>query len=233
MVRIPAGEFTMGRESDDASPDESPVRTVSLDEFYIDRNEVTNAQYKAFADAVGRLYPNNPNWDNDYFLGKPDHPVVNLTYEQANAYCTWAAKRLPTEAEWEKAARGADARLYPWGNEWDENRANLWGDDNGPDRFRRTAPVGTFPEGASPYGVLDMAGNVWEWCVDWFDKDYYSRAPKRNPPGPEEVSKWRVVRGGSFSSPRRPSGDVTTSNRSKNNPNQQIHHLGCRCAWSE
>jgi iron(II)-dependent oxidoreductase len=165
MVLVPAGEFTMGRESEDASPDEAPVRIVWLNTFYIDRLEVTNAQYKAFADSVGRLYPNNPMWDDFYFLGKPDHPVINITYEQAQAYCAWLGKRLPTEAEWEKAARGTDARLYAWGNEWDETRANLWGDQNGPDVFRRTAPVGSFPEGASPYGVLDMVGNVWEWCA--------------------------------------------------------------------
>ncbi|UCE03184.1 MAG: formylglycine-generating enzyme family protein [Candidatus Latescibacterota bacterium] len=232
MALVPAGEFTMGRESEDASPDEAPVRSVWLDEFYIDRLEVTNAQYKSFADSVGRLYPNNPIWDDGYFLGKPDHPVINLTYEQAQAYCAWLGKRLPTEAEWEKAARGTDARIYAWGNEWDETRANLWGDEHGPDVFRRTAPVGSFPEGASPYGVLDMVGNVWEWCADWFELDYYSRAPDRNPPGPEGPAKWRVVRGGGFSSPRRPVGDVTTSNRSKNVGTQTIHHLGCRCAWS-
>ncbi|MFQ5600138.1 MAG: formylglycine-generating enzyme family protein [Candidatus Krumholzibacteriia bacterium] len=230
MVFVPAGEFTMGRDHEDS--DESPVRRVWLDAFYIDRTEVTNAQFKAFCDATGRLYTNNPHWDDDYFLGKPDYPVINITYDQARAYCAWANKRLPTEAEWEKAARGTEGQLYPWGNEWTEQVANLWGDQGEQDHFRRTAPVGSFPAGASPYGAVDMVGNVWEWCADWFDEDYYSRAPNRNPPGPAEPTPWRVVRGGGFSSPLRPTGDTVVSNRSKNHPMQPIHHLGCRCAWS-
>ena len=232
MAHVPAGEFTMGSDGEGAADDERPVRTVWLEEFYIDRTEATNAEFMAFADSTRRLYPNNPMWDQNYFLGSPNHPAINVTYEQAVAYCQWKNKRLPTEAEWEKAARGTDARVYPWGYEWDETRANLWGDSFGTDVFYNTAPVGSFPDGASPYGALDMIGNVWEWCEDWFDAEYYSRGENRNPHGPKEPTPWRVVRGGSFSSPRTPTGDATIANRSKNHASLPIHHIGCRCAWS-
>ncbi len=232
MVLVPAGEFLMGQDAGANASDESPQHKIWLGDFYLDRTEITNAQFKAFCDATSRIYPNNPMWDSGYFLGKPDHPVVNITYEQARAYCAWARKRLPTEAEWEKAARGVDGQLYPWGNVWDPERANLTGDESKADRFLRAAPVGSFAKGASPYGALDMVGNVWEWCADWFDEHYYKRSPEREPRGPEKPTPWRVVRGGGYSSPRRPTGDTTVFNRSKNPPNLPIHHTGCRCAWS-
>jgi len=233
MALVPAGEFLMGQDAGATDPDETPQHKVVLADYYIDRTEVTNAQFKAFCDATNRIYPNAPYWDEGYFLANPENPVVNITYEQARAYCAWAGKRLPTEAEWEKAARGTDARLYPWGNVWDAERANLWGDDVGPDRFYRTSPVGSFPKGASPYGVLDLIGNVWEWCADWYDPAYYAQSPARDPRGPKAATASRVVRGGAFSSPRRPTGDVLVTNRSKNAPNQPIDRLGCRCAWSK
>lgn len=232
MVLVPEGEFIMGQDQGANEVDERPMHRVWLDAFYIDRTEVTNAQFKAFCDATNRIYPNNPYWDSDYFLGKPDHPVVNIIYEQARAYCEWASKRLPTEAEWEKAARGTDGRIYPWGNVWQEGLANLAGDNDGQDRFYRTSAVGSFPAGASPYGTVDMIGNVWEWVADWYDPSYYARSPQRNPLGPAEAMRERVVRGGSFSSPLSPTGDSTTHNRSKNAPNLPIDRLGCRCAWS-
>ena len=233
MVLVPAGTFTMGQDTGASDPDETPQHSVYLDDFYIDRTEVTNAEFKAFCDATERVYPNSPYWDEGYFLGSPDHPVVSITYEQARAYCAWAGKRLPTEAEWEKAARGTDARLYPWGNVWDTERANLWGNDIGPDQFYRTAPAGSFPKGASPYGALDLIGNVWEWCADWYDPTYYAQSPARSPRGPKNATTVRVVRGGSFSSPRQPTGDALVTNRSQNPPNQPIDRLGCRCAWSK
>jgi formylglycine-generating enzyme required for sulfatase activity len=226
MIRVPAGEFIMGRN--DGADDERPERRVWLDEFYIDRTEVTNASFKAYCDATGRIYPNNPGWDEDYFLQRPDYPVVNITWEQAHGYCEWAHKRLPTEAQWEKAARGTDGRLYPWGNAWADSAANLSSILHA-DAYERAAPVGSLPKGASPWGVLDMAGNVWEWCADWYQLDYYSKSPLKNPPGPSAQSAWRVVRGGGFSSPK---SDAETANRSKNKPDLVIHHLGCRCAWS-
>jgi eukaryotic-like serine/threonine-protein kinase len=233
MVFVPAGEFLMGQDAGASDADESPQHKVWLGDFWLDRTEVTNAQFKAFCDATSRVYPNSPYWEEGYFLAKPDYPVVNITYEQARAYCAWASKRLPTEAEWEKAARGTDGRIYPWGNVWEPDRCNFWGDDAGPDTFRRPAPVGSFPKGASPYGALDMVGNVWEWCYDWFDDKYYARSPARDPRGPDKPTPWRAARGGCFSSPRQPVGDAMVANRSKNTPNQPIDRLGCRCAWSK
>jgi len=222
MVLVPAGEFLRGRDGSIA--DEGPARTLRLDAFYIDRTEVSNAAFKAFCDATGRLAPANPAWDDNYYIANPDHPVVNITHEQATAFCAWKGKRLPTEAEWEKAARGTDGRLYPWGRDWEDGRANIKGEP-----FERTAPVTSLPEGASPYGVLNMAGNVWEWCLDWFDDGYYAIAPAQNPAGPATPTAWRVVRGGGNSSPQ---SDAEVTNRSKAPPAQTIHHLGCRCAWS-
>ena len=223
MVFVPAGEFIMGR--DDGDKDEQPQRRVWLDAFYIDRTEATTAQFKAFCDATGYLYPNNPEGDANYFLGHPQWPVVNITWDQAAAYCKSSGKRLPTEAEWEKAARGTDGRKYPWGNDWADSTGNFFGTDS----FRRASPVGSFPAGASPYGALDMAGNVWEWCGDWYLLNAYASAPARNPPGPPGPTPWRVARGGSFTSPK---SDAEVANRSKAPPTQVLHHLGCRCVWS-
>ncbi|MFO7675684.1 MAG: SUMF1/EgtB/PvdO family nonheme iron enzyme [bacterium] len=197
MVKIPAGTFTMGSTEFD---DEKPVRQVYLDAYYIDKHEVTNRQYRRFCDATGRSYPQDPDFlgKPDYLRSCPDYPVVNVSWDDAKAYCDWAGKRLPTEAEWEKAARGTDAREYPWGssapgssrngNFADESAKRRYSDwtiiTGYDDGYVNTAPVGAFPAGASPYGLLDMAGNVWEWCDDWYDKDYYGRGANNNPQGP-------------------------------------------------
>jgi len=205
MVLVPAGEFLMGTSDaqiealakDTGWPrdqcgdaDEQPQHKVYLDAFYIDKTEVTNAEYKRFVDATGHRAPDH--WTNGQIpAGLENHPVVNVSWEDAAAYAQWAGKRLPTEAEWEKAARGTDGRLFPWGN-------NAWGlantRESGP---HTTTPVGSYPDYASPYGCLDMAGNVWEWCADWYDSGYYGRSPARNPKGPDSGS-YRVLRGGSW-----------------------------------
>jgi formylglycine-generating enzyme required for sulfatase activity len=187
MVLIPAREFTMG--SNDAE-DEKPIHTVYLDTFYIDKYEVTVGQYRKFAQATGRNMPDQPGWNE----GDDNYPVVNITWYDASAYASWGGKRLPTDAEWEKAARGTDKRIYPWGNTPDPSKCNSGGEYSH-DRYDNTAPVGSFPQGASPYGVMDMAGNVWEWCSDWYN--YYQKSPSRNPTGPSSGS-YRVIRGGSF-----------------------------------
>jgi iron(II)-dependent oxidoreductase len=191
MILIPAGEFIMGSPEGEGENDERPQHTVFLDAFYIDKYEVTNFQYKQFMDATGHGAP--ADWNNEKY-NQPNQPVVGVTWHDAVAYAKWAGKRLPTEAEWEKAARGADGRIYPWGNEWDSSKCNS---GVGGDGYQYTAPVGSFSDGASPYGVLDMSGNVWEWCADWYDNNYYSRSPQQNPKGPDSGSS-RVLRGGSW-----------------------------------
>ena len=192
LIYIPAGDFTMG--SDDGGSDEKPIHTVYLDAYYIDKYEVTVGQFKKFCNATGGSMPDQPSSKQG-----DNHPVVNVTWYDASAYAFWAGKRLPTEAEWEKAARGTDGRKYPWGNEWNGSYCNH-GSDASPwtdasDGYEHTAPVGSFPQGASPYGVMDMAGNVWEWCQDWYDKEYYQSSPSRNSTGPLSGS-FRVLRGG-------------------------------------
>lgn len=195
MIKIPAGTFMMG--TDHGIARERPAHEVHLDEFLIDKYEVTNRQYKKFCDETDYWYPPEPRFSGmpDYFTNYPDHPVVKVSWEEAKAYCYWAGKRLPTEAEWEKAARGTDEREYPWGDsEPDSTRCNIGG---GNDEYTYTAPVGSFPAGVSFYGCMDMAGNAQELCADWYDETYYSRSPNQNPPGPETGTS-RVVRGGSW-----------------------------------
>jgi formylglycine-generating enzyme required for sulfatase activity/CHAT domain-containing protein/cytochrome c-type biogenesis protein CcmH/NrfG len=193
-VYVPAGEFTMGL--DEGGFDEKPQHEVSLDAFWIMQTEVTNEQYEQCVEADVCTLPGNPAWGTDEFWAAyVRHPVTHVTWEQASTYAAWAGGRLPTEAEWEKAARGTDGRLYPWGNAAPtEQRLNF----NDPDGTPQ--PVGSYPDSASPYGALDMAGNVWEWVADWYDPDYYGVSPGENPSGPPDGER-RVLRGGAYNSP--------------------------------
>ena len=165
MVKIPAGPFIRG--TNDRLPDEGPEHRMNVDEFYIDIYEVTNLQYKKFIDETHRKSPQH-FVNRRYPKGKADHPVTYVSWYDAQAYCQWAGKRLPTDIEWEKAARGTDGRTYPWGNAFNINYANT------PQRWAAlgkegdTTPVGAFPEGRSVYGVYDMSGNVWEWTSSWY-----------------------------------------------------------------
>ena len=218
MVLIPAGSSLMGstpaqtaalidkddRLAADFFHAEQPQHAVSLPAFYMDRYPVTNAQYAAFIAATG--HPAPKYWTSAPHIGTEasfpvgakhgTHPVVGVSYADAIAYCEWAGKRLPTEAEWEKAARGGLAnQQYPWGNESSRNHANTAG-AWGKDKWLWTSPVGDFPPNG--YGLSDMAGNVFEWCADWYASDYYQRTQGENPQGPEE-GQTRVLRGGSWS----------------------------------
>ena len=216
MVLVPAGEFWMG--SEDGGADEKPRHRVTLDAFYIDKHEVTNARYGRFMGATGRSVP---TYWNDSTWNSPQQPVVGVSWDDADAYCKWAGKRLPTEAEWEKAARGTDGRKYPWGEQWDASRAN-----SVESKLGKTVPVGAYPAGASPYGALDMAGNAWEWVADWYDRDYYRRSPEQNPRGPETGSG-RVLRGGSWLSlPIL----LRAANRYDFTPGSRSDLIGFRCA---
>ena len=191
MVYVPEGAFEMGSKTMSSGyPDEKPIHTVYLDAFWIDQTEVTNAMY---ADCVADGSCKNMA---DYMdeTGKKGHPVVGVDWYNAHAYCEWAGRRLPSEAEWEKAARGTDGRTYPWGEGISCSLANYK-----PENYcvGDTSAVGSYPNGASPFGALDMAGNVREWVQDWYDSDYYNNSPSSNPTGPSSGDS-RVLRGGSW-----------------------------------
>lgn len=213
IVYVSAGDFEMGNDSEE--DDSSPMHTVYLDAFWIDQIEVSNAMFSEFVHETGYItQAEKDGWSWDYYnsqwyktsgadwlhpdgsessiRGLEDHPVLRVSWDDAQAYCLWANRRLPTEAEWEKGARGIDSRRYPWGNA--SPSASLLNFDS---NIGTTSSVGSYPLGASPYGALDMAGNAWEWVADWYDVDYYSKSPYANPSGPKDGSG-RGMRGGSW-----------------------------------
>jgi formylglycine-generating enzyme required for sulfatase activity len=217
MIYIPAGEFLMG--SNDGYNAEKPQHRVYLDGYWIYKYPVTVAQYRKFCRVTGRQEPPPPDWG-----WKDDHPIVNVTWHDAVAYCQWAGVRLPTEAEWEKAARGTDGRKYPWGNEWDGSKcANSVGTNN----LHSTVPVGSYPQGVSPYGVHDMAGNVWEWCSSLYRPYPYRADDGREEIGKNVAGKRRVLRGGSWDSDV---GDFRAAYRGGSNPGDWWFDVGFRCA---
>ena len=235
-ILIPAGSFQMGCDSSNPAEScnswEQPLHTVTLSAYSIDKYEVTNARYKACVAAGGCTVPGSvdsskrsPYYGTSTYA---DYPVLNVDWFQANAFCAWAGKRLPTEAEWEKAARGSsDTRKYPWGNSAPDctktNYDSCVGD---------TSRVGSYPSGASPYGVMDMAGNVDEWVQDWYDSSYYSVSPSNNPQGPE-TGTYRVLRGGSWVSFDFV-GDVRSALRSGLPPRPlDLDSNGFRCVRSQ
>jgi formylglycine-generating enzyme required for sulfatase activity len=261
MVLIPAGEFLMGSPDDGQSyDDERPQRLVFITAFSLDRYEVTNAQYKRFVDDTH--YPPPSHFISSFNLwnqegpspGSEQHPVVNISWHDAVAYCRWQEKRLPTEAEWEKAARGTDGRRYPWGMDWDplySNSASYWAGrtiefkdgaewkafwvagegalvshEHGLNGEVLTLPIGRFPQGASPYGALDMTGNVAEWVQDWYEPYSYLNAPLADPQGPHG-QLLKVVRGGSWLKPAR---NLRVSDRDYALPTDRATGIGFRCA---
>lgn len=218
MTTIPAGEFIMGSQKGD----ESPPHSVSVDAFEIDIYEVTNAEFAQFVEATS--YQTDAEKSNDpgpwraYFAeGKENYPVVKVSWNDAQAYCEWAGKRLPAEAEWEKAARGTDQLTYPWGDEWDASKVNS--KESG---LRGPVTIGSFPQGASPYGVMDMAGNVWEWTSSWYE-GYPQTTFNSNYFG----ETLRVIRGGGWFSEQ---NQVRTTQRNANSPNAANDDMGFRCA---
>lgn len=205
---------------DEGPRSNQPQRAVYLDIFAIDKTEVTKGTFAKFVQESG--YQEGIGWKQG-FETQANEPVVGVLWRDAEAYCRWVGKRLPTEAEWEKAARGTDGRRYPWGNQWEQGRANV--EESG---YGGVIPVGNYPEGASPYGVLDMAGNVAEWVADYFDFTYYSYGPDHNPKGPERIMD-HVLRGGSWASPREHAQVYFRDSSHSVRPNMRV---GFRCARS-
>jgi len=273
MVLIPAGEFTMG--SIKGLADEKPVHKVYLDEYWLAKYPVTVAQFRRFADETGYVTDAEKglgswqfwkgdwvvrldgNWRNPYFAQGDEHPVVSVSWNDASAYCLWLSKKtglgikLPTEAQWEKGARGEDERMYPWGNEIpDGTKANYadinfwkkYGDVRQPDisiddGYTETSPAGSYPAGSSPYGLLDMAGNVWEWCFDVYNENYYAVSPYKNPLGPADSGRpdqERVNRGGGSWTDRsgfiNPEGghNLRSAARTGDEQNSSDDHMGFR-----
>jgi formylglycine-generating enzyme required for sulfatase activity len=230
-----------------------PAHRVALETYWIDQTEVTNAQFAAFLNEAGNQTEGGaPWWDGEAGIavveeaggelsyqarrGSADHPVTDVTWYGAAAYCAWAGARLPTEAEWEYAARGPESRVFPWGDAFDGSRLNYCdsycdryhADEASDDGYAETAPVGSYPEGASWCGALDMAGNVWEWTADWYAEDYYGRSPDANPTGPASGEK-RVARSGSWGYP---SSFTAAVYRGATHPANTHVDLGFRCAAS-
>ena len=284
MVLIPEGPFLMGSTEEDINKlleldrnveasrfdVEVPQREVYMSAYLIDKYPVTNAKYRKFIESGGykqRDFWSDAGWDyvqqskpldsdgvHSALDGKDDCPVVNVSWYEAEAFAKYAGKRLPTEAEWEKAARGTDGRIYPWGNEFDKTKLNC-----AESKIEKPTPVTKFPEGISGYGCFDMAGNVWEWTADWFDSQYYRSAPDRDPQGPAKaeekpffgrpedvgtsiydlepaeagdstLSDCKVLRGGSWNG-----GGVIhirCANRDYDEPDYKNDTIGFRCAGS-
>jgi formylglycine-generating enzyme required for sulfatase activity len=230
---------------------QQPQHTIYLDDYWIDKTEITNRMFTKFINSsqyitdaekrgngivasdqktywrrVEGLSWKNPIDPNKNIVGLGSHPVTQVSWNDANAYCIWAGRRLPTDAEWEKAARGTDMRIYPWGN--NEPTGEL---ANFPDKkladYLFSAPVGSYPKGTSPYGALDMAGNVWEWVYDWYGEEYYKISPMQNPTGPS-TGEMHIIRGGSWDL----NYGYAAVYRAVEFPNEGSASLGFRCAYS-
>ena len=237
MVLVPEGKFIMGSGEDDFIPEESPQHEVHLDAYCIDKYEVTNAQYWEFLHYIkktndhSKCFPGEPKnkdhtpgtphtgWDYPYY-DYPDYPVCRVDWYDAYAYAAWAGKRLPTEAEWEKATRGTDGRRFPWGNVWDAKRCNVGSD----------APltVGSFESSISVYGCYDVIGSVSEWCNDWYHPEYYKNSPSINPKGPDVSTGSRIIKGGSLFAPY--AYKMRCAVRIFGKPEERNKSIGFRCA---
>ena len=226
MIEIPEGLFTMGFDGTQALEDERPKHQVWLPAFFMDLHEVTTAQYAAFLAATNRLAP--WQWNTVELSQHSDRPVIGVDWSDADSYCRWNGRRLPTEAEWEKSARGTDGRLYPWGNRVPSNDLANFALGARFSYSQVLMPVQSYEQGKSPYGLYQMAGNVWEWVQDWYAANYYEVSPEQSPQGPEQ-GQFKVLRGGSWSDlPKY----LLTYGRFKLSPETRNSYTGFRCAKS-
>ena len=227
LVEIPAGEFAMGLDGMQALEDERPKHQIWLPAFLIDLHEVTVGQYASFLTATNHLAP--WEWDKVNLSQHSNRPVIGVDWPDADAYCQWKGKRLPTEAEWEKSARGTDGRLYPWGNQSPTKDLANFALGARFSYSQVLMPALSYERGKSPYGLYQMAGNVWEWVQDWYGADYYKTSPEHNPQGPDQ-GKFKVLRGGSWSDlPKY----LLTYGRFKLPPETRNSYTGFRCAKSQ
>ena len=220
MVKIPAGPFTMGGREEDSPRNEQPAHTVHQSVYYIGKTPVTNQEYREFVQSTGQ--PTPIHWQLGTFPnGTGKHPVVNVSWQDARDYAEWRGARLPSESEWEKAARGTDERPYPWGIRFTEGERC-----NATNQVGTTTPVDEWPDGRSFYDVWDMAGNVYEWCEDYYDTEYFKDSPSANPKGPEGGQE-RVIRGGSFNETR---AALRTTHRTGSSEVSSRNNIGFRLA---
>jgi formylglycine-generating enzyme required for sulfatase activity len=216
MVWVPAGEFTMGSAKGEGRDDEHPAHQVRIAKgFWLGKCDVTNAQFRKFCASAKHPFPTASAEGGN-------HPVVSVTWAEARLYCRKQGMALPTEAQWEYAARGPEGREYPWGNEWDSKKCC---NDENQDWTGHAFRVGSFPEGASWCGALDMAGNVWQWCEDWYSDKYYANSSDTDPPGPD-TGLCRVLRGGSWS---KDADGCRSAHRGNNDPSTRDGNYGFRC----
>jgi len=227
MVYIGGGTVTQGTDMEIGEFDERPARIITLSPYWIDLLEVSNAQYQKFVEHTGQKKPEIVVFFDDLnLLFQPTLPVVGVSWFDAERYCAWAGKRLPTEAEWEHAAGGNGQGLWPWGNRVEAGHANMLGLEDG---FAYTAPVGSYDAGRSPYGLYDVAGNVAEWVSDWYDEFFYKEGQVTLPRGPDHGTT-KIIRGGSWSSAK---GDARTTKRHSADPYRKEATMGFRCALSD
>ncbi|WP_447972773.1 formylglycine-generating enzyme family protein [Nitrospira sp. Kam-Ns4a] len=225
MVLIPGGEFVMGSPDGEGLDNEQPEHKVWVDAFYLDKYEVTNGRYEKFMEETGHAMPKF--WEQLDLTVHSELPVIGVSWQDAKAYCEWAEKRLPTEAEWEYAARGTDHRRYPWGNAAPNDQLANYGKKWSHKFYNdRLEPVTSHEAGKSPFGIYNMAGNVFEWVADWYEIKYYRRSPERNPTGPSE-GELKVMRGGSWNFA---SEYLRTTSRMQMKPIEREADLGIRCA---
>ncbi len=226
MVLVPAGEFWMGLSEGEGLDDEQPRHKVYLDAYYLDKYEVTTERYAKFLEFAGWQKP--LNWSMVKFPEHATRPVIGVSWADADAYCRISGRRLPTEAEWEKAARGTAERRFPWGDKRPQPAIALFGQMT-KFSYDILKPVGSYPEGVGPYGAFDLGGNVAEWVQDWYDGEYYRESPEKNPQGPRN-GQYKMVRGGSWSD--MPVYLMAAGRTSKLPPDTRNAFIGFRCAQS-